>query len=494
MNNNGKPATQNNDWSSPGSTGTEETPPAELLEEKADAKDSQGKEQESGLGGTAIFALAILVIIAFVIGLVRYWQNQQPDERTPMTESSYSLPTVELDTGVSIEDIPDDLIIGVVVSYTEEVSEGLGWDKNGEGVSVARWRLEKSGMEITLGVVSDNGTEEGARSAVSQLAEDGAGAIIALTTGDHTRALAEAVAESGIPVIFPYEPRFETEADAWFYNLSPEEMAGMMIEQAETLGCSSSLLISDDELFSAYVTLAIDSGSDFRIATSYVITADNERSERGTEKIVEYLVEYYQTNQEYLECVMLDASGTDVATLITGMRSSGIDVPIITTNEAQNYTLNEAMLNSYSLLGEVYSVGVADNVSLAAESSQIGDKAGVFNYAITLMKGKTGVASLSTDADFSEYGDYADLASHDALIAVVQAAANAQDASPEAITAAFYELELDPETSPVSEKLDFSSTEQSVRASYIVQAAVTGEVSSSGGYTQRITWSAVSQD
>lgn len=151
MNNNGKPATQNNDWSSPGSTGTEETPPAELLEEKADAKDSQGKEQESGLGGTAIFALAILVIIAFVIGLVRYWQNQQPDERTPMTESSYSLPTVELDTGVSIEDIPDDLIIGVVVSYTEEVSEGLGWDKNGEGVSVARWRLEKSGMEITLG-------------------------------------------------------------------------------------------------------------------------------------------------------------------------------------------------------------------------------------------------------------------------------------------------------------------------------------------------------
>ena len=128
-----------------------------------------------------------------VIGVVVLFFLSMMPRNYPRSEavvSGVSSSVLEGDPSITVENVPDDLVVGVVVSYTEDTSEGAGWDKNGEGVSVARWRLEQGGTNIALAVVSDSGTDTGARFAVSKLAKENVGAIIAITSGDHCQALA----------------------------------------------------------------------------------------------------------------------------------------------------------------------------------------------------------------------------------------------------------------------------------------------------------------
>ena len=505
---------------------------------KNDDSSSIEKTKKESVCSNVIWLCSLIIMIVIIVTYVFYVRAQQVSDPFRSVIDA-SLPVLESDIGVEIEGVPDDLVVGVVVSYTEtifhseKVDEGLGWDKNGEGVSVARWRLEQAGTNITLRVVSDKGTESGARAAVSQLAADGAGAIIALTSGEHTKALAEEAAETGIPIIFPYESWFETGANAWFYNSSNQDTVKQMIQYAQTLECNNAFLLSTNKEFNAYVTLAAQDIEEFTIVASYGINSNRNIDSKGTTVLMNYFIDKINSrgentdgdnsadeaenlnkdedmdatmsgkssdetqsgeqgsqddsqnvDEEPFECILADAAGKDTATIVIKLREAGIELPIITTNEAQNYSFYEAINDNdgYSLLTEIYSVGVADNVSLAIGSGteQQYNAAGVFNYAITLMKQDTAVTSLSVDNTFKEHGSYADLASHDALFAIVIAAANANSTNPEDIAMVLSTLVLDPESDPVSTTLDFTDQSQPIRESYIIQADTYAE--------NRVTW------
>ena len=257
-------------------------------------------------------------------------------------------------------------------------------------------------------------------------------------------------------------------------------MAAIMVEYAVSLGCTNGFLISTNETFNAHVALAATKTEEFEVDASHVLELPYEQFVQ--DEIIRHLEDGYEEYKKgliypYYSCVLLDASGTDIATLaiIFWDVLERKQVPVITTGEAQNYGFHEVMkdeseYNEYSR--SLYSVGVIDNAALAEYVGVFSEAnhAGLFNYALSLMLADESVVSLSSDGSFSDYGSYADLASHDALISIVMAAANANSSNPADIAMALGELVLDLESSPVSIALDFTSQDQPVRETGIVKA------------------------
>ncbi|MDK8238779.1 hypothetical protein, partial [Actinomyces urogenitalis] len=58
---------------------------------------------------------------------------------------------------------------------------------------------------MELVTVSDQGSDDGARAAIAELSDNDVSGVIALTTGSHTLALANAAADAGLPIIVPYQ-------------------------------------------------------------------------------------------------------------------------------------------------------------------------------------------------------------------------------------------------------------------------------------------------
>ncbi|WP_377938490.1 hypothetical protein [Alloscardovia venturai] len=82
----------------------------------------------------------------------------------------------------TVKSLPKNLRIGVVVSYTDDLTQGTGWDGNGEGITVAKWRLKQAGTDVQTVIVSDDGSTDGAVEAIQQLAHAHVSGVIALTS------------------------------------------------------------------------------------------------------------------------------------------------------------------------------------------------------------------------------------------------------------------------------------------------------------------------
>ncbi|MFC5370039.1 hypothetical protein [Arcanobacterium bovis] len=336
----------------------------------------------------AIIAFVVMFVV-IGIGLVAPQYLASNHENAPL------VPPLEIEANAK----DDNLLVGIVVSYTDNPDEGAGWSIAGEGASVALWRLKQGDSNVSARVISDNGNEVGARSAVATLKQDKAAAIIALTTGSHTKILASEAAAAGIPVIFPYEKSSQPASNAWYFRKNEPDFRSMSSELSHQLKCAQPVVIEGDGRVNAP-------------KTGEVTVLPGQESAAVAEVIRLH-------SQQQADCLFLDVNAKSAAEIIKQTRANNIDFPIVGSFDLLNPLFQQSLGSNIRSIGAVYSIGTESTNVMAMKNDSVGARAGIFNHAVRLMKDNKSLRSFDTSKPFAEVSGFADSWSHDAILAAV---------------------------------------------------------------------------
>jgi len=132
--------------------------------------------------------------------------------------------------------------------------------------------------------------------------------------------------------------------------------------------------------------------------------------------------------------------------------------PIVLSPDATGGAFDVAYGASGLVAPSLYTVGTdtSDPAALAAGGS--GDSAAAFFSAVRLAAGSEDATSLS-GGPLSEVADYVDIASHDAVVAIVDAVSKAGSADPDAVGDALAGLRIDGADGLAGPALDFTSSD-----------------------------------
>ncbi|MGJ9649750.1 ABC transporter substrate-binding protein [Actinotignum sp. GS-2025b] len=362
---------------------------------------------------TALGILAALLLIALLAAVIWFFRYQSEKARTASEPDFEAFPPASVE--LAVENAPEGLKLGVVVSYTEDLTQGPGWDLSGEGVRVAQWRLAQGGTPVELVTVSDQGSDDGARAAIAELSDNDVSGVIALTTGSHTLALANAAADAGLPIIFPYQlqPSANVPEGAHYQLPTAGGWITGLTNQLGDLQCSTVVSVGGE-------------------------LANGVRGVRGVDAHIG-LAEPATVSVQVLEatlgrpnpCVVIDAPASMIAQQVTGLRGARYDGPILVGPEAFNGVLSTALTDARTPIAGIYSYGfpTPGGVSLTSPDAS-GLPAGGFLQAVEVMRTNGALPSLRDDTEFSERWQYADGLSHDAVLSFVAAAAVADSTDP----------------------------------------------------------------
>lgn len=379
-----------------------------------------------------LIAVAVVLVLAIAGAIVwALWpQPEDPGE-------ALSAPSLEL----RVDGVPGPVDVGIVVSYTEDPNQGAGWDMAGEGANIAAWRLGLGGVDVRLHLVSDKGSEQGARDAMDELKSKGVAGVVALTSGSHTSALAEQASVNGLPIIFPYEPQDpKALADgAWFFTPEPDDLAVVMDRAAQDSGCLTAIAAHEagrEPLTRSSITTAVQVGKENEAALEVARLA----MERGA------------------ECVVAETNPETLARLILALRGQDVELPVIASWEALNPAFIRALDDEATAVGGLTAPGFASPITLTMSSGGSGARAGAFIQARDVMSRDETATSLDGTKSFGEAAFFADAPSHDALLALVRAAGIARSTDPADVSEALTGLELDDQAGLVLGPASFISS------------------------------------
>lgn len=388
-------------------------------------KDNSKKSRQPWIIGLAV----LLVVLVFVGASWAIFSKQQD----PVGEPAPS-PKLE----IVDKKIPADLSVGVVVSYTEDPSEGRGWDLAGEGAQVAAWRLEQGGKKVNLPVASDQGSEDGSVKAIEELKAQGATAIVALTSGAHTDTLAQAAFDADLPIVFPYQvPKAEAPAGAWYAMPSEQGLKELISDRIAALGCESPIIFKGTQ-------------PQFDGIKGTEITIGAEGVEKSVEELVKHLGEKTTEN-----CIILDTDPVQSAQIIQGLHGLNITVATIGGPALVNPLFTQTLGDNAEVLNNVYAVGTPSAMGISMTPGSHGARAAVFERAVAIMSQDPELASVTGDDFFQNRADFADTASHDALLAIVKAIAIAGSSDASDISEAMGSVSLEPNDGFASEHVAF---------------------------------------
>ena len=147
------------------------------------------------------------------------------------------------------------------------------------------------------------------------------------------------------------------------------------------------------------------------------------------------------------------------APVVAALQGSGIDVPVLLSGSAVSPAFPDALTQAGgSLSGQLLLVGLDDGDATALESNESGRALAAYFSALQLTAGDPGAKDLFGDRPFAEVAGAADVSSHDAVVALVRAAAVAGSTEPAKVSAAIPGLRLGATDGLAGPALDFGST------------------------------------
>ena len=330
----------------------------------------------------------------------------------------YPASTVEL----TVKDTPATMTVGVVVSYTEDPTQGRGWDLNAEGATVANWRLTQGGSHVRVVTVSDQGSDEGAREAISSLAKSHVAGVIAATSGTHTAALADAAHAAGLPIVFPYaQAPTSPKSGTWYGQPSEYQWFHSLSGQMTKRGCHTVVSLGRHHHVAALTTKSMDlaqgtpADAAVRAATKSVSGA----------------------------CLLIDSNADDMGALVAQIRLAGIDIPIFVGPEAAQSRFVNALEAKHVTPTAIYSLGFASPAVEAAETSNSSGQAAAFMAAVSTMTTDANVPSLQEGTNFAQRASGVDAPANDAFLGIVHAAAKEHSDDPHDIADALKGVSVD---------------------------------------------------
>lgn len=401
-------------------------------------------------------SLAIILVIMVVLIL-------RPKAADPV---AISVPVAL--TGIGA---PKDLKLGVVVSIGQGAVEGAEWASAAEGAAVARSRIIEGGSEISLLVENDHGTADGAKTAVTSLVEQGASGIVFATSGEHLAAGVAAASEAKVPAVLAYEPIPDASQAKAVWTLAPSEKALEAAYRAATKDFANPVLITagpgvpeslsfaetlrpkGTDLAGAAETAAARTGADASAHHAYTGT---DLEQDGGDKAQP------KDEKKPADALVISGNARSLATLVKELQSRNVSVPLVLAPAAGSPGFAQALAEqdgSVSASLETIGVNVGDAAALGNGTQA--RAASAFLQEVRQLAADPEAKNLTGDAPFADVAPWADVRSHDAVLALTIAAGKAGSTDPERIAKELAKLQLTAADGIAGTLLDFREAQAS---------------------------------
>jgi ABC-type branched-subunit amino acid transport system substrate-binding protein len=251
-----------------------------------------------------------------------------------------------------------------------------------------------------------------------------------------------AVSDAGVPVVAPYLRTTETLPDGVFVTGPSEEAIADGLSRA----------METDE-----VTSPITIVSDDVPAPSVGAAPPRELTGSGLDDLVEDIAKAVE--DKTADSIVISASAASQATTVAALQGAVPDVPVYLTPEATTPAFASALRDgSGTPAGRFVSVGPRAFDSSTLDSSPEAESAAAYFAALRLGAADESFTSALDDSPFADVSGAADLPSHDAVLALVRAAAKAESTDPAEVGAALDGLTVGVKGSLAGPALDFSSS------------------------------------
>ena len=356
------------------------------------------------------------------------------------SEEAQGTPAKPSPVALDAAEAPDDLAIGVVVSLT---GEGSDWSEPAEGAQVATYRYGLGERAVVLRPVDDKGTTKGATAAVGKLLDQGVSGIVMATEGDHVRAAVTRAATAGVPVLLPYETDAVGLPDgAWLTGPDRGQVVSALAKALAASGLGRPVVVDagggEPKGIDALTTYRFRGGSD-ALRTAARIAKSTRSSAR-------------------VDSVVVTGPAAQQAIVVQALQGENVQVPVLLTPAALSPVFATTLVErDGTLAGSLTTVG-PDAADVAAMTPGAeGQALSAYFAALRATAGDDGVEDFFDAQPFSTVSDTADTRSHDAVIALVTAAARAQSAAPEDVAQALDGLTVTRADGLAGPELDFST-------------------------------------
>ena len=353
------------------------------------------------------------VLVALLAGLTACNSPEPVAEPSPAPATSVKLTA----------DVPDGLTIGVVVSVTSTPGEGAQWRDAAQGAQVAASRYAAGGTTITLLPVNDKGTAKGAKAAIDQLADRGVAGIVVATSGSHLRDALQEAATRNIATLLPYATSAEgLPEQSWLTGADSQVSDQRLIEA-----------LRQQNLHRPYLIDA--GGGDIEglkpVGSSTFAAGDDP----GT--LARKLAKGLRKDESSLDAIVVSGPAELQGRLVAALQGAGIETPILLTSDALAPVFPAAVVKAGgSLSGVFVTAGLDVGDATALQPNDAGRAAAAYYSAVSLLAADPQATDLLGQTTFSSVAGAADPRSHDAVVALVRAAATAKSNEPAAVAAA----------------------------------------------------------
>ncbi len=339
-------------------------------------------------------------------------------------------------------DVPAGLAVGVVVSLTSAPGEGSGWSGPAEGARVAAYRYGLGDVDVRVRAVDDKGTAKGAAAAVRTLVEDDVAGIVLATEGAHVQAALATAAEAGVPVLLPYETDARDLADgAWLTGPDREQVVSTL-----------ATALASDKLVRPVL---VDAGGGRPAGIS---TVSGHRFRAGGDVARTAAAIAKQVRSGTVDSVLVTGPAQLQATVVRGLQGANVQVPVLLTPDALSPTFPTTLADlDGTLSGSLTTAGPDAGDVAAMGSGEEGEALSAYFAALRATAGDPGVTDFFDDEPFATVSDVADTRSHDAVVALVTAAAAAGSATPTDVADALAGLRVTHADGLAGPGLDFTS-------------------------------------
>lgn len=319
--------------------------------------------------------------------------------------------------------VPAHLNIGVIVTLGTGELEGSQWADNANGAEVAAYRLGLGGTEVEFTTIDDRGEASEAADAVTALSEKGVAGIVLATSGDHVHDALARADELNVPVIAPYVSDVDAlGADAWASGPSTDQVRHGLGNALASQNSTSPLLVdagalTDDGI--AYVD-RVDAG-----AEDFATTVASRVESSGADSVV------------------VEGRAQRLGAAVAGLQNAGVQVPVICSPDALSSRFSQSLVDANaSLSAPLLSVGTNTGDAAALSPGDDGAALSAYLSGVRTVASEQDRKDLSGERAFSEIAASADVASHDAVVVLADAAAAASSTRPDEVSRALGGLSL----------------------------------------------------
>jgi hypothetical protein len=336
----------------------------------------------------------------------------------------------------------DDVSIGMLVSSTSPAGQGSDYTGPSAGAELATYRLRLGGTKVAIKVADDRGDADEATSGVQSLIDQGVSGIVVATSGDHVLPALETASEAGVAVVAPYLRTAQSLPDGVYVTGPSEDEITDSVEKA---------MQTDDATAPVVIT------ADGVPAPAVGTTPPLPFTGAALDDLVKTVAK--RVEKKTADSVVISASAGSQGVVVAALQGAVPDVPIYLTPEAQTPAFTSALdSSSGTAAGRFVSVGAPASDSTTLGSTTAADSAAAYFAALRLAAGDESFTSALDDTPFSSVAADADLPSHDAVLALVHAAAKAKSPQPAKVASALATLKLGVKDALAGPGLDFTSS------------------------------------